>query len=120
MIITIQHFQGNFPSFNIFLHGVEGAEPFLTIKGCRIVEGNNGPFVSYPATKNEKTGKWWGHVYGGEKFNAEVFRLATQQQPQRSAPRQAPSQLKTFDDAARARQLAPRPPIHTDDSNIPF
>tara|TARA_R110000868_G_scaffold349295_1_gene610596 strand:+ start:142 stop:477 length:336 start_codon:yes stop_codon:yes gene_type:complete len=111
MIITIHHFTGTYPSFNICLHGVEGAEPFLTIKGCRIVEGNNGPFVSYPATKNEKTGKWWGHVYGGDKFNAEVFRLATQQTPR---PRQAPSH-----DAARARQLAPRQ-TPDEDRDIPF
>ena len=112
MKILIEHFSGNHPSFNINLHGVEGAEPFLTIKGCRIVEGTNGPFVSYPATKNENTGKWWGHVYGGDKFNAEVFRLATQQQAPR--PRQAPSH-----DAARARQLAPR--TTRDEANdIPF
>jgi DNA-binding cell septation regulator SpoVG len=86
-MITIKHYEGKYPSFDVNLHVVEGAEPFLTIKGCKIMSGKNGPFVSYPATKNEKTGKWWNHVYGGEKFNEEVLKLA-QQEPakQKKAP----------------------------------
>jgi hypothetical protein len=113
MKITIEHFDGKYPSFNINLHSVEGAEPFLIVKGCRIVDGSNGPFVSYPATKNEKTGKYWNHVYGGEKFNEEILRLATGRQ--RAAPRQAPSH-----DAVRARQLEPRYTPPEDDAGIPF
>lgn len=81
MDITIKHFDGKYPSFNINLHSAPGAEPFLEIKGCRIVDGQNGPFVSYPATKNEKTGKYWSHVYGGEKFSAAVLKLAQQAMP---------------------------------------
>lgn len=88
--------------FNINLHGAPGAEPFLSIKGCRIKEGANGTFVSYPATKSEKTGKWWNHVYGGEKFNAAVLKKAQESQAKR------PSH-----DGARARQL-------DDESDIPF
>ena len=30
----------------------EGREPFIVVKGCRIVDGKNGAFVSWPATKN--------------------------------------------------------------------
>ena len=80
MKITIDHHGEN---FNINLHRQEGADPFLSIKGCRIVEGKNGPFVSYPATKNQSTGKYWNHVYGGEKFNEEVLKLAGGKRPAR-------------------------------------
>lgn len=62
--------------FNVELASKEGMEPFISVKGCRIVEGSKGPFVSYPATKNEKTGKWWSHVWASEKFSAVVLEKA--------------------------------------------
>ena len=43
-------------NFNIDLSN-KGKEAFLSIKGCRLVNGQDGPFVSYPAKKNESTGK---------------------------------------------------------------
>jgi len=89
MEISIEKHDGKYPSFNINLHSKPGAEPFLVIKGCRIVNGQKGEFISYPATKNEKTGKYWQHVYGGEKFNEAVLRLA------RTAP---PKQAQTAPD----------------------
>jgi DNA-binding cell septation regulator SpoVG len=76
MKITIEHFPGERPQFNVCLASGEGKEPFLTIKGCRIVEGSKGPFISWPATKNEKTGKYWNHVYGSDAFAAEVMKEA--------------------------------------------
>jgi len=81
--------------FNVNLHGAPGADPFLSIKGCRIVEGSKGQFVSYPATKNEKNGKWWNHVYGGEKFNEAVLKKAQQSK-------------RPSHDAAKSRQLSPK------------
>jgi DNA-binding cell septation regulator SpoVG len=102
MEITIKHFDGQYPSFNIMLHGAPGADPFLEIKGCKLVDGKNGPFISYPARKDEKTGKYWNHVYGGEKFNAAVIKKVQEGQAKR------PSH-----EAAKARQL-------DDDSSIPF
>lgn len=91
MEITIKHFDGERPQFNVILHTAKGAEPFLEIKGCRIVNGTNGPFVSWPATKNQTTGKYWSHVYGGEKFNEHVLRMATGGAPSRPhPPRPAP------------------------------
>jgi len=87
--------------FNVNLHGAPGSDPFLSIKGCRIVEGSKGQFVSYPATKNEKTGKWWNHVYGGEKFNEAVIKKAQQsKRPSHDAAkaRQLPKQGSGFDD----------------------
>jgi hypothetical protein len=74
--------------FNVELASSEGAEPFLSVKGCRIVDGSKGPFVSYPATKNATTGKWWSHAWGSDKFNAVVLSTAQASMPQ--APRKAP------------------------------
>lgn len=100
MEITIDH-HGD--QFNINLHGKAGADPFLTIKGCRIVQGQKGPFVSYPARKMDN-GKYWQHVYGGEKFNEAVLRKATGESrphpPSRPAPppRPAPRASADYDD----------------------
>ena len=58
--------------FNISLASKEGAEPFLSIKRCRIVDGSKGRFVSYPAKKLE-SGKYWNHVYASDAFNAAVI-----------------------------------------------
>lgn len=71
--------------FNVELASREGEEPFLSVKGCRIVDGQNGPFVSYPATKNANTGKWWQHAWGSEKFNAVVLSKAQASMPRKSA-----------------------------------
>ncbi len=54
--------------FNVEIAAKEGAEAFLSIRGCRIVSGKDGEFVSYPAQKNESTGKWWNHVWANDKF----------------------------------------------------
>ena len=35
----------------------------IIIKNLRIVEGDNGLFVAYPSTKNEKENKWYEDVY---------------------------------------------------------
>lgn len=85
MEITVKHFGGQYPSFNILLHGVPGAEPFLEIKGCRIVQGSKGQFISYPSRKDDK-GKYWNHVYGGEKFNEAVLKIAQKAAPTPQAP----------------------------------
>lgn len=68
--------------FNVNLSSKEGAEAFLSIKGCRVVQGNDGEFLSYPATKNQKTGKYWKHVYGSDKFNAAVLEKYHASRPQ--------------------------------------
>jgi DNA-binding cell septation regulator SpoVG len=82
MNLTVEWFEGKYPSFNLSLHSKEGSPAFLTIRGCRIVDGKDGPFVSYPAQKNEKTGKWWNHCQGSDRFNDEVLLLAKAKQPQ--------------------------------------
>jgi len=80
MEILIEHFDGKYPSFNVSLASKPGVEPFLQIKGCRIVDGQKGPFISYPARKDEKSGKYWNHVWGSEKFNAAVLEKAMEGQ----------------------------------------
>lgn len=67
-------------AFNVGLCSKEGKEPFLSIKGCRIVSGKNGPFVSWPAKKLD-SGKYWNHVYASEAFNAAVMEAAEASKP---------------------------------------
>lgn len=69
MKIGIEHHDN---SFNVTLASKEGAQPFLTIKGCRLVEGKNGPFISWPAKKLD-SGKYWNHVYASEAFSSAVM-----------------------------------------------
>jgi hypothetical protein len=50
---------------------------FLSIKGCRIgTKGDGTPFLAFPATKNEKTGKWWNHAWADEKFQNAILQMA--------------------------------------------
>jgi DNA-binding cell septation regulator SpoVG len=84
MHVAVKWFNDN---FNVILSSKEGADPFLEIKGCRMVNGSNGPFVSYPSKKNEQTGKYWNHVYGSEKFNAVVLEKAQASQQTQERPR---------------------------------
>lgn len=90
--------------FNVELASKEGAEAFLSIKGARIVNGSKGEFVSWPATKNQTTGKYWNHVWASDRFNAVVLPKALESQPK------APSR----------RQAAPAGGGGSDDSDIPF
>ena len=91
MKISVQQFDNQ---FNVQLASKEGADPFLTIKGCRVVDGSKGRFVSWPAKKME-SGKYWNHVYASEQFQAAV--------------------LAAYDEAApKTRKAA------ADDSDLPF
>lgn len=82
MKITVTWFNDN---FNVDLASAPGKEPFLSIKGCRLVNGRNGEFVSWPAKKNEQTGKYWNHVYASEAFGVAVLDEAKKSQPQKDA-----------------------------------
>lgn len=99
MKITCEHFDGKYPSFNVNLASKEGAAPFLTIKGCRIIDGSKGQFVSWPATKNEKTGKYWQHCYASEPFTAAVIEEAR----------------KGFTDTRTLAERRPKPPVVDED-----
>ncbi len=101
MNITIEHHNDQ---FNVALSSAAGKEPFITIKGCRLVNGRNGDFVSWPARKLE-SGKYWNHVYASEAFNAAVLAAVRESKPQ--APKQRPK-----DEQWRAGAA--------DDSDCPF
>jgi DNA-binding cell septation regulator SpoVG len=81
MKIDIQWIQSDRPQFNLALATAEGKPHFLTVKGCRIIEGSKGKFISWPSTKNEKTDKWWQHVYVSEAFAEIVLAEALKTQP---------------------------------------
>jgi len=101
MHVTIEWRDGKWPSFKIMLATKDGAEPFLEIKDCKIIDGKSGPFVSYPARKDDK-GKWWPHLYGSDAFNEYVIKLATADKPKPAKP------------------TRPAASTDDDDSSIPF
>ncbi len=84
MIISIEHHDGKYPSFNICLSSKEGKDPFLTIKGCQVKQGDKGEFIAYPAKKQE-SGKWWNHVYATFDFNEAVLKKYHESKPAQSS-----------------------------------
>jgi DNA-binding cell septation regulator SpoVG len=66
--------------FNVQIRKRPGEEEFLSIKGCRIVSGRDGEFIGWPSTKNDKSGKWWRHVWASEAFERHVLKLAKESQ----------------------------------------
>lgn len=99
MELSVKWFDGQYPSFNLMIASAAGKEPFLEIKGCKIVEGQNGPFISYPSRKQDN-GKYWNHVYASDAFNAVVLSKAQATMP--------------------AKQQSRRQQPQSDDSSIPF
>jgi DNA-binding cell septation regulator SpoVG len=86
MEVSIKWFDGQYPSFNIMLASAAGKEPFLEIKGCKIVDGQKGPFISYPSRKMDN-GKYWNHVYGSDLFNATILSKAQESMPRKNTHR---------------------------------
>jgi DNA-binding cell septation regulator SpoVG len=97
MEISVKWFDGQYPSFNLILASAAGKDPFLEVKGCKIVEGQNGPFISYPSRKQDN-GKYWNHVYGSEQFNAVVLEKAQASAPSRKSAAGAGRSNKKDDD----------------------
>lgn len=75
MQIEVEHKDGKYPSFNLVLRTGPGKDPFMIVRGCRIVNGANGDFISYPSRKQDD-GKYWNHVYGSKEFNDIVMSVA--------------------------------------------
>lgn len=90
MNIGIEH-HGD--QFNVTLTSPGKDEPFLTIKGCRLVNGSKGQFVSWPARKQDN-GKWWNHVYASEGFAAAVLSAVNKT---KAESRPAPTKRSTTD-----------------------
>jgi DNA-binding cell septation regulator SpoVG len=84
MHISIEHFEGKYPSFNVSIASDEKREPFLVIKGCRLVDGAKGQFISWPAKKLE-SGKYWNHVYASEAFSQVVVEAVKKTKPARAS-----------------------------------
>ena len=59
--------------FNVQLSTKEGEDHFLAIKGCRVVSGSNGDFVSFPARKMD-SGKYWTYCWASDKFQAAILK----------------------------------------------
>jgi DNA-binding cell septation regulator SpoVG len=86
MIIQIENLPGDYAKFNVSLHTAAGKDAFLTIRGCKMMNGSKGPFVSWPATKNEKTEKWWNHVVSSKEFGAAVLAEVSKAAPPKAKP----------------------------------
>ena len=71
-------------TFSVSLAGNKG--DFLSIKGCRIVQGNDGDFVGWPATKMDD-GKWYRYAWASEDFSAAVLKKAKESSPGRQEAR---------------------------------
>jgi DNA-binding cell septation regulator SpoVG len=92
MKITIEH---HTDQFNVALTA-NGDEPFLTIKGCRIVQGQNGPFVSWPSRKLD-SGKYWNHVYASRAFGDAVLSAYNKSKAAEAPVRKAPPKAAPAD-----------------------
>ena len=97
MEISVKWLDGKYPSFNIGLSSAAGKDPFIEIKGCKIMNGSSGEFISYPSKKNEQTGKYWNHVYGSPEFNEAVMKKALASKPTESENKPV---KKSYDDFA--------------------
>lgn len=94
MHLTVKWFNNQ---FNINIASAEGKEEFLSIKGCRIANGNNGEFLSMPSTKNEQTGKYWNHAWASDAFANHVLKIAKESQPQQAPQRSAQGATRSND-----------------------
>lgn len=100
--VDVEHKDGKYPSFDLILRTGEGKDPFMIVRGCRVVSGANGEFVSYPSRKTEQ-GKYWNHVWAASEFNELILKKA------KTTPAPAPRQ-----------QAKPADPLEGMDDDIPF
>jgi DNA-binding cell septation regulator SpoVG len=97
MEISVKWFDGQYPQFNVSIASKPGNEPFLEVKGCRIVSGKDGEFVAPPSTKG-KNDKYWNHAYFSKDFAAVVLEKAKECQPQKQQAQPAQKQTGGFSD----------------------
>ncbi len=90
MKISIEHHNDQ---FNVGLSSKEGQEAFLVIKGCRVVEGQKGRFVSFPAKKLD-SGKYWNHVYASPAFQSAVLDAYETSAPKVPSKREAAAKYR--------------------------
>jgi DNA-binding cell septation regulator SpoVG len=83
--------QSKYPQFNLSLASKSGNDPFLVVKGCRIVSGKEGEFVYGPSTKGNND-KYWNHTYMSKDFSAVVLEKAKECQPKQQQSKPAKQQ----------------------------
>ena len=81
MQVNVEWKEGKYPSFNVMISSQPGKDPFMTIRGCKIIQGQKGEFVSYPARKQED-GKYFNYVYCSDVFNRIVLEKANASKPE--------------------------------------
>ena len=91
MHINIEHHD---KSFNVALSSKQGADPFLVVKGCRIVDGQKGRFVSWPSKKLD-SGKYWNHCFSSDAFSAAVIKAHDESIPKPAAKKSAAAAAST-------------------------
>lgn len=71
-------------TFNVTLSSTKG--DFLSIKGCRIVQGNDGEFIGWPATKMDD-GKWYRYAWASDAFADAVLKKAKEGKSTKQEPK---------------------------------
>jgi DNA-binding cell septation regulator SpoVG len=94
--VKIEWKDGKYPSFNVMLLTGPDKDPFMTIRGCKIIQGQKGEFVSYPARKQED-GKYFNYVYCADVFNRIVLEKANAAKPAESKPSKSGSGFDDMD-----------------------
>lgn len=96
MEVKVEWKEGKYPSFNVMISSQAGKDPFITIRGCKIIQGQKGEFVSYPARKQDD-GKYFNYIYCSDVFNRIVLEKAHQAKPVESKPSKSGSGFDDMD-----------------------
>ena len=71
-------------TFGLAFHKPGNDKPLFVIKGCRLVGGQNGMFVSGPASKMND-GKWFNYLFMDKAFGEFVTKEVEKVAPKPSA-----------------------------------
>ena len=113
MKITIEH---HGERFNVALSNGD-KDPFLVIKGCRVIQGAKGPFVSGPAEKKKTGDGWWNHTFMSPEFQAAVIEACYSDAPPK-APKAPPR--NAYQEAKGRAAPGGRQQLDPIDDDIPF
>ena len=61
---------------NIAIHKKGEEKPFLVVKGFRMANGQNSPFLSGPSTKMDD-GKWFNYIFMSKEFGGYITDMAS-------------------------------------------
>lgn len=114
MKISIEH-KGE--RFNIGISNGD-KEPFLVIKGCKVIQGAKGPFVSGPAEKKKDGSGWWNHTFMSQEFQAAVIEAFESDAPPKAPP--ARPQRNAYQEVKGRAAPSGRQQLDHMDDDIPF